>query len=205
MNDEDFQRWFRRFFPFPGPRGFRSWFDEDVERMMKNMEEMMAESFKETAKIPKGLVRERKLPDGSTVREMGPFVYGYSLTIGPDKKPIIREFGNVKPSAKLLPGAPPYELKEEREPLIDVVTEDGHVKVIAELPGVEKTDIKIHATENNLEISVDTERRRYRKVIDLPAEIIPDSAKATYKNGVLEVSMERTKPEKAKGQPVKVD
>jgi len=26
---------------------------------------------------------------------MGPFVYGYSMTMGPDGKPIVREFGNV--------------------------------------------------------------------------------------------------------------
>jgi len=31
---------------------------------------------------------------------MGPFVYGYSFSMGPDGKPVIREFGNVKPSLK---------------------------------------------------------------------------------------------------------
>lgn len=28
--------------------------------------------------------------------EMGPFVYGYSMTIGPDGKPKVREFGNIR-------------------------------------------------------------------------------------------------------------
>jgi len=30
----------------------------------------------------------------------GPFVYGYGITIGLDRKPQIRESGNVKPEAK---------------------------------------------------------------------------------------------------------
>ena len=33
------------------------------------------------------------------MRDIGPIVYGYSMTIGPDGKPRIKEFGNVKPSA----------------------------------------------------------------------------------------------------------
>jgi HSP20 family protein len=32
---------------------------------------------------------------GVKVREIGPLVYGYSATIGPDGKPNVREFGNV--------------------------------------------------------------------------------------------------------------
>jgi HSP20 family protein len=30
------------------------------------------------------------------VREVGPIVYGYSMTIGPEGKPKAREFGKVK-------------------------------------------------------------------------------------------------------------
>ena len=47
-------------------------------------------------KAPKELVREYETSDGAKVREIGPIVYGYSATIGPDGKPIIREFGNIK-------------------------------------------------------------------------------------------------------------
>ena len=31
----------------------------------------------------------------------GPFYYGYTMTIGPDGKPVVKEYGNVKPN--LLP------------------------------------------------------------------------------------------------------
>ncbi|HDI53124.1 MAG TPA: Hsp20/alpha crystallin family protein, partial [Candidatus Bathyarchaeota archaeon] len=86
MWDEWFRRFRRRFF-FP-----------DIERMIEEMEREMAEAFKEIeSSIPRDMVREYRLPDGSIRREYGPFVYGYSIRIGPDGKPIIREFGNFKP------------------------------------------------------------------------------------------------------------
>ena len=73
----------------------------DIDDMFREMEKMMEEEFKNfTDKVPKEYVKERKLPDGSTVKELGPFVYGYSMKIGPDGKPEIQEFGNIKKSLK---------------------------------------------------------------------------------------------------------
>ena len=67
----------------------------------RNIDEMMEEIFKDMQKsIPNNLIKEEKLPDGSKVRRVGPVIYGYSVSLGPDGKPIIREFGNVKPSMK---------------------------------------------------------------------------------------------------------
>ena len=205
---EYFPEWFRRRMrrsPF-----FRSWFFGDIEEMMKDIEEMMEREFKEfTTRLPKDYVRERKLPDGTTVREWGPFVYGYSMTIGPDGKPKIREFGNVKPTLK--PEAfgiarPRLDVREEREPLVDVISTDGEVKVIAELPGVEKEDIKLHGTENMLTLSVDTPQRKYFKDVELPARVKIKEAKTTYKNGVLEVTLPKIEEEKKpKGEPIKIE
>ena len=204
----DFPEWFRRRMrrsPF-----FRSWFFGDIEEMMKDIEEMMEREFKEfTTRLPKDYVRERKLPDGTTVREWGPFVYGYSMTIGPDGKPKIREFGNVKPTLK--PEAfgiarPRLDVREEREPLVDVISTDGEVKVIAELPGVEKEDIKLQGTENTLTISVDTPQRKYFKEVELPAKVKIKKAKTSYKNGVLEVTLPKIEEEKKpKGEPIKIE
>lgn len=195
--EEDFPEWFRRRrYPF-----FRGWFFEDIDRMFREMEKMMEEEFKTfTSQIPKDYVRERKLPNGSTVKEWGPFVYGYSVKIGPDGKPEIREFGNVKPS-RFGP-----KVKEEREPLVDIVETDGEVHVVAELPGVEKEDVKLHGTEDTLTISVDTPQRKYHKEINLPAKVNVKEAKTQYKNGVLEVKMPKIKEErKPKGEPIKIE
>jgi HSP20 family protein len=197
MSSEDFPEWFRRRrYPF-----FRSWFFEDMDKMFREIEKMMEEEFKTfTSRVPKDYVRERKLPDGTTVREWGPFVYGYSVKIGPDGKPEIHEFGNVKPS-RLGP-----QVKEEREPLVDVIETDGEIHIVAELPGVEKNDIKLHGTEDSLTISVDTPQRKYYKEITLPAKVKVKEAKTQYKNGVLEITLPKIKEEKKpKGEPISID
>jgi HSP20 family protein len=196
-SDEDYPDWFRRRrYPF-----FREWGFEDIDKIFKEMEKMMQEEFKTfTSRVPKDYVKERKLPDGTTVREWGPFVYGYSMKIGPDGKPEIREFGNVKPS-RLGP-----RVKEEREPLVDIVETDGEVHVVVELPGVEKSDVKLHGTEDTLTISVDTPQRKYYKEVKLPAMVNVKEAKTLYKNGVLEVILRKIKEEKkTKGEPISID
>ena len=126
----------------------------------------MEEEFKNfTANVPKDYIKERKLPDGRTTKEFGPFVYGYSMKIGPDGKPDIREFGNIRNSRK----GP--EVKEEREPLVDIIDTETELRVVAEMPGVEKSDIKLHGTEESLEISVDKPHYKYYKEVELPEKV----------------------------------
>jgi HSP20 family protein len=193
-DDESFPEWFKR------RRKDKDPFFGDIDEMFREMEKKMEEEFKNfTTKVPKDYVRERKLPDGSTAKEWGPFVYGYSMKIGPDGKPEIQEFGNLRKSLK----GP--EVKEEREPLVDVIESENEIRVVAELPGVEKTDIKLHGTEDTLEISVDKDHYKYYKDVELPAKVRVKEAKSTYKNGVLEVVLPKSEaPKKPKGEPINI-
>ena len=118
----------------------------------------------------KGLVREYETPEGGKVREVGPIVYGYSMTIGPDGKPRVREFGNVR-SPSFSGGSSgggsftrPL-ISSEREPLADITTSDKEVKVVVEMPGVSKEKIKISAYDNTVEIKNDNPKRKYQQVI----------------------------------------
>jgi HSP20 family protein len=138
-----------------------------------------------------------KQPGSKTIR-YGPYVYGFTMRTGPDGKPIIEEFGNVRPPSRELPSG-------EREPLVDVIEDEKQVTVIAELPGVEKEDIKVKASGKNLSIKVDTPERKYSKNIALPAEVKSESAKASYKNGVLEIRFEKKAPTKEAGTEIKVE
>ena len=139
-------------------------FDE-MERMDRLMDDMM----RKAVEMPK------------TQEGVSPFVYGFSMSVGSDGKPVIREFGNVEPSAR-----GPL-LKEEREPLVDVMDEGREVVVVTELPGVEKEEIKLEATDRTLKIHVDSAKRRYFKELELGHLVDPRTARASYKNGVLEV------------------
>jgi HSP20 family protein len=199
LSDNYWDRWFdrkRRRLPFSGGDFFG-----DVDDVFREMEEMMERQFKEfSERTPRDLIRERTMPDGSKARQFGPYVYGYSMTIDPDGKPQIREFGNLKPGKTL--GKPRVDIKEQREPLIDIMQTDGEVKVIAEVPGVEKTNIKLHGTEKTVTISVNTLERKYYKEIKLPAEVDTKKTKASYNNGVLEITLKKKKEEKSKGEPI---
>jgi len=197
-SEEDSSEWYRRRrSPY-----FKSWGFNDIDKIFEDMEKMMEEEFKDFAsRVPKDYIRERKLPDGSTAREFGPFVYGYSMKVGPDGKPEIREFGNVKPRRNGLP-----HVQEEREPLVDIVETDGEIQVVAELPGVEKEDIKLSCTEDALTIMVDTPQRKYFKEVSLPGKVTVKEAKSQYKNGVLEVTLPKTKDGKQpRGEPINVE
>ncbi len=174
-----------------GSNPFDPWGFPDIEEMMKEVERVVSGQFDDLEKrIPKSLVRESKTSDGGTKKEIGPIVYGYSVTIGPDGKPVVREFGNVKREA----GAPWKAVQDAREPLVDVVSSDKEVRVIAEMPGVSKEDIELTVGDRSLVISVDREERRYYKELELPGVVDPQRAKSAYNNGILEVTLPLKSP-----------
>jgi HSP20 family protein len=123
-------------------------------------------------------------------------VYGFSYTAEPGKEPTFREFGNIRPSYKGL------EPSLGREPLVDVMEEKDRYKIYIELPGVEKETIKVDVAESSVEIKTEDERKYY-KMIDLASPVDTESPKASYKNGVLTLELE--KKEKRKGKEVKID
>ncbi len=161
-------RWWRR-----RRRKKRPWFIdflEEFERLEGMTDEIMRKAFE--------TVSER-------AKSRRPYPYGFSMSVGPDGKPVIREFNNVRPSRK----GP--RIRGKREPLVDVIEEDKAVVIVAELPGVRKDDINLHTTEDHLTISVDTPDRKYHKELVLPARVDRKSAYASYKNGVLEVRLKK--------------
>jgi HSP20 family protein len=175
--DDNWQSRWRKIMPF-GP-----WSFPDIEEMMKEMEKDFMQ-FKDIEKqVPKDMIRERTSPDGSVRKEIGPIVYGYSMTIGPDGKPIVREFGNVKRSDEPLKG-----ITNQREPLVDVVESDKQVRVIAEVPGATKEDIEMSVRDQTLTISVNTPGRNYRKELQLPDSALAEGAKSSFNNGILEIT-----------------
>ena len=211
--------WFRRFFgssrmPSPSPPssiGRGGWFGDiprQLDEMRREMQRMFEEQFKDIqSKIPKELVREYETPQGGKVREVGPLVYGYSMTIGPDGKPKVREFGNIRSPFRLGATGTMAEpmITDEREPLADVVASDKEVKVVVEIPGVNKENIKINAYDNSLEIMTNDPQKKYHRVIDLPLEADIETVKSTYKNGILEIVFNKKEQAKPKGKEIKVE
>ena len=85
------------------PWGFRDRFFEQIDKEFSEAEDMLNRMFR--------TVRETGTTNTS---ETGPYFYGYQITVGPEGKPHIKEFGNVRPSSKGL-----IEQSTVRQPLVD--------------------------------------------------------------------------------------
>jgi HSP20 family protein len=153
-----------------------------------------------------------------TVREVNPsdltnntlYYYGYQVTIGPDGKPHVREFGNIRPSAKGL-----IEQTGVRAPLVDTAVDEKQntLRITAEMPGVNKEDIKVNVSDKYVTIHAEKGDKKYHT--DIPVDVQLDdnavssssssSAKATYTNGILELNIKLQQAPKEKAKEIKVE
>jgi len=115
---------------------------------------------------------------------------------GPDGRPVFKEFGNA--------GAAPEG--GAREPNVDTITneKEGTAKLVVEMPGVERGDIDVSVDTRRVSIAAEREEKRYRVAVPLERKVDRDSAKATYKNGILEVTFRLAGDEKPPGRKVEV-
>lgn len=112
-------------------------------------------------------------------------VYGFTIKTGlGEKGSRVETFGNVKKTKQ----GP--QVVEIREPLVDVFDEKDCILVIAELPGVQEKDIKLHIKGDILKLETIGERK-YAKEILLPAKSDFESRKVNFKNGVLEIKLKK--------------
>ncbi len=126
-----------------------------------------------------------------------PLVYGFSLQVGPDGVPHIEHFGNIKPIGRG---------ESVREPFISSIIDEknNELNITVEMPGIRKEDIEINATENEITIRADGERKYYKN-IETTSPVEPDSAKAKYNNGILEITLKLKELSKPKGKTVKIE
>ena len=110
---------------------------------------------------------------------------------------------------------------EEITPSVDVFEEGDDVVVKAELPGMNKGDIDVKVTDHTVMIS--GEKRQEEKVekknfyrmertygsftrsFSLPSEVETDKAKASFKEGVLEIRIPKSEEAKEKEKKVPVE
>ena len=163
-------------------------FDDEFDNLFKRM----SRSFMNLDDV----FEEVKEPG---VHSSGPFYYGYTMTIGPDGKPVVKEYGNVKPG--LLPTS------DSREPFVDTLVDDKEktLKLVAEMPGVEKKDVKVVVNEKTISIDAEHGEKIYHAKVPVPHKVDKDSVKASYKNGVLELKFSLLDEEKPKGKTLEVE
>ena len=110
-------------------------------------------------------------------------VYGVRVRTMADGRPSVKPFGNIKKTPK----GPVVE--EVREPMVDVFDEADEIQIVAEMPGIEKKDIKLEIKGDILNISADGKKRKYQKEVLLSRPAKAENMKWSYKNGVLEIKI----------------
>ncbi|MBI2562359.1 MAG: Hsp20/alpha crystallin family protein [candidate division NC10 bacterium] len=112
-------------------------------------------------------------------------VYGFNVKIGLGGEPTVETFGNIRKSKE----GPVVE--EVREPLLDVLDEGDSFRIIAELPGVEASDITLDLKDDILTIAAEGKDRKYSKEILLSSRAQPGPPTMSYRNGILEVRVRK--------------
>ena len=129
--------------------------------------------------------------------DSGPLFYGCTMTVGPDGKPVVQEYGN-KPDN--LP------ISDTRKPIVDTIVDEKEkvVKLIVEMPGVEKTDVKIVVDNKTVDLFAEHGEKKYHVKVPLKHKVDENSAKASYKNGILQIIFKQI-AEKQTGKKVEVE
>ena len=113
---------------------------------------------------------------------------------------------------------PMFEEGELLEPAVDVTESDGEVTVKMEVPGVEKDQLHLTVADDHLtvrgEARKESEEKRknyyrqeirygaFQRSVPLPVEVDAAKARAELKNGLLKISLPKSKQPKA--QEIKV-
>ena len=117
------------------------------------------------------------------------------------------------------PAFPEITLPEVRVPKVDVIDREAEVVVKAEIPGIEKKDLDITVGEDTVTLKGETRheekekkgeyyrceisRGAFMRTVGLPAAVDGAKAKASFKDGVLELVI--PKVERAKRHTIKVE
>ena len=129
----------------------------------------------------------------------GPYYYGYTMTVGPDGKPIVKEYENTKPEL--------VSASNTREPIVDTIVDEKEklVKLVAEMPGVDKSDLKVVVQDKSVNLSAEHGEKKYQVNVPIQYKVEENSAKASYKNGILELVFKLAEDEKPKSTTVEVE
>jgi HSP20 family protein len=105
-------------------------------------------------------------------------------------------------------------------PTVDVKESEKEFIIKAELPGVEEKDVEVTVTDNVVTIKGEKKEEKedkgknyyymersygsFNRVIPLTEEIESDKAEASFKNGVLNITIPKSQTAKAKGTKVPI-
>jgi HSP20 family protein len=90
---------------------------------------------------------------------------------------------------------------------VDILVDEKEkvLKLVAEMPGVEKKDVKVVVENKAVHIDAEHGEKKYHAKVSITQKVDENSAKASYKNGILELRFNLVEQEKPKGKTVEVE
>lgn len=111
-------------------------------------------------------------------------VYGFTVKAGlGEEEPAVEPFGNIRRDEE----TGETVVREVAEPMVDVIQEADHLRVVAEMPGVGEEDVRLELEGDLLTIGTERGSKKYRKEVLLPHACDPAKMTYTCRNGILEV------------------
>jgi HSP20 family protein len=151
---------------------FEEEFERQTEQIFRELEQKMSENLKNE--------------NNNYSDKIGTFVYEFSINIEKNNKPKIKKIKHIKSVSEAKSFLEDLHSNEE---LIDILENEKEFKIILEMLGIKKSEIKIRVTEDS--IIVFTENKKYLKKISMPKKIKPNLVKSTYNNGILEINVRK--------------
>lgn len=125
--------------------------------------------------------------------------------------PLLKRAGPLAEKREIPVGTPALDLIDKKESLV----------LRSELPGVKKTDIKVSIDDDSVSISGKVERKKeekeqnyyycergysaWQRTIPLPVNVKSEKARAKYENGVLEITLPKSKEDKERRKQIKIE
>ncbi|MBW2109047.1 MAG: Hsp20/alpha crystallin family protein [Deltaproteobacteria bacterium] len=107
------------------------------------------------------------------------------------------------------------------KPTLDIAATDGEYTISVELPGVDEKEVQLELVDDTLTIKGEKKHEKeekkkdfyrmersygaFRRVLSLPEDADRDNIKATYKNGVMTISVPRTTSEQKQGRCIEIN
>lgn len=155
-------------------------------------------------------------------RSLEPYRHrGWLSPMGRTMEEIFEDFFRRPFGRMMWPGTERILEAVEPEPSVDIFEEEDSVVVKSDLPGMSKDDIEVNLTDDTITLSGEKkeeekiERKNYychersygsfTRTFALPKEVQSDKAKASFKNGVLEVRIPKSEIAKKKEQKIEIE
>ncbi len=109
----------------------------------------------------------------------------------------------------------------EPTPSVDIYEEGDNIILKSEMPGMSKEDVEVNLTDDTITISGEKKKEEkvekkdyyrlersfgsFKRSFALPAEVQSDKAKASFRDGVLQVTIPKSEEAKKKEKKLKIE